>query len=61
MSYTSFSSLARLSLAKSGKWISSLAFVGGAMVVGLVLTTTQRGMNAAPTSASVEEEAPPEE
>jgi TonB family protein len=36
-------------------------FVGGAMVVGLVLTTTQRGMNAAPTSASVEEEAPPEE
>ena len=29
MSYTSFSSLARLSLAKSGKWISSLAFVGG--------------------------------
>lgn len=29
MAYTSFSSLARLSLAKSGKWITSVAFVGG--------------------------------
>lgn len=29
MSYTGFSSLARLSLAKSGKWITSVAFVGG--------------------------------
>ena len=29
MSYTSFSTLARLSLAKSGKWISSVAFIGG--------------------------------
>jgi hypothetical protein len=29
MSYTSFASLARLSVAKTGKWITSVAFIGG--------------------------------